>query len=176
MLAQSNLRLHKIASNSSDVMKAFSKGDLAKGLQNLDLGQDSLQTQRSLGLQWDLAADTFTFQATTSDKPFTRRGVLSTINSLFEQPVSIQGRSILRELNRDSCDWDTPLPKEKYEEWMRWKNSLEDLQELKIPRMYTTLPLSQAQKRELCVFCDASTKAIGLSHTSRSQMVRVIAK
>ncbi len=150
MLAQSNLRLHKIASYSSDVMKAFPKGDLVKGLQNLDLGQDSLQSQQSLGLQWDLAADTITFQVTTSDKPFTRRGVLSTINSLFDPlgyaaPVSIQGRSILRELNRDSCDWDTPLPKEKYEEWMRWKNSLEDLQKLKIPRMYTTLPLSQAQ-------------------------------
>lgn len=80
-------------------MKAFPKEDLAKGLQNLDLGQDSLQTQRSLGLQWDLAADTFTFQATTSDKPFTRRGVLSTINNNLFDPlgyaasVSIQGCS-----------------------------------------------------------------------------------
>ena len=94
MLAQSNLRLHEIASNSSDVMKAFPREDLAKGLQNLDLGQDLPQAQRSLGLQWHLAADTFTFQVTARDNPFTRRGVLFTINSLFDPlgfavPVSL---------------------------------------------------------------------------------------
>ncbi|XP_038071931.1 uncharacterized protein LOC119740639 [Patiria miniata] len=166
MLSQSNLRLHKIASNNSDVMKAFPGEDLAKGLQTLDLGQDPPPMQRSLGLQWDLSADTFTFKVTTSSKPFTRRRVLSTINSLFDPlgfaaPVTIQGRFILRELSCDACDWDTPLPEEKYVEWMRWRDSLQDLQELKIPRMYTTLPLSQAKKREICIFCDASTKAIG---------------
>ena len=166
MLAQSNLRLHKIASNSSEVMKAFPSDDLAKGLQNLDLGEDLPPMQRSLGLQWDLSSDTFTFQVTTSDKPFTRRGVLSTINSLFDPlgfaaPVSIKGRSILRELNSDATDWDSPLPEQKYGEWMRWRDSLKDLQKLKIPRMYTTLPVSQAQKREVCIFCDASTEAIG---------------
>lgn len=40
MLAQCNLKLHKIASNKLVVMKAFPAVDLAKGLQDLDVGQD----------------------------------------------------------------------------------------------------------------------------------------
>lgn len=75
-LAQSNLRLHKVASNSPDVMRAFPGED-----QGLKLGQDFPPIQRSLGLGWDLSTDTFRFQVTISERPFTKRGVLSTINS-----------------------------------------------------------------------------------------------
>lgn len=57
MLAESNLWLHKIASNSSKVMDAFPADDLAKDLKNLDLGTDSLPVQRSLGLSWSLESD-----------------------------------------------------------------------------------------------------------------------
>ncbi|XP_051803959.1 uncharacterized protein LOC127533925 isoform X1 [Acanthochromis polyacanthus] len=161
MLGQSNLRLHKIASNSPEIMRAFPEEDLAKGLRDLDIGQDSPPMQRSLGLGWDLSTDTLTFHVAASEKPFT----LSTINSLFDPlgfaaPVSIQGRSILRELTTEACDWDAPLPKERQGEWLQWKNSLQDLQGLKIPRMYTSLPFSMAQKKEIYVFCDASIKAI----------------
>jgi len=49
-LASSNLRLHKIASNDIQVMRAFPKDDLAKGLKDLDLGADLPQMQRSLGI------------------------------------------------------------------------------------------------------------------------------
>ena len=115
MLAQSNLRLHKIVSNSAEVMRAFPVEDLASNLQDLDMGQDTPPMQRSLGLGWDLATDTLTFRVGSTEKPFTRRGVLSTINSLFDPlgfaaPFSMQGRSILRELTTDTCDWDAPLP------------------------------------------------------------------
>ncbi|KAI3371937.1 hypothetical protein L3Q82_006805 [Scortum barcoo] len=46
-LAASNLTLHKFASNSINVMKAFPKEDLAKGLKDLDLGTDFPPMQRS---------------------------------------------------------------------------------------------------------------------------------
>lgn len=165
MLAQSNLRLHKIVSNSVEVMRAFPAEDLASNLQDLDVGQDSPPMQRSLGLGWDLATDTLTFHVDCAEKPFTRRGVLSTINSLFDPlgfaaPFSVQGRLILRELTTETCDWDAPLPREKLEQWQRWCTSLQDLRELKIPRAYTMVPLSTAQSKEICIFCDASTKAI----------------
>ena len=77
-LSESNLRLHKITSNSIDVLKAFPVEDHAKDIKDFDLGGETIPTQRSLGLIWEVAADTFTFQASVSDKPFTRRGVLST--------------------------------------------------------------------------------------------------
>lgn len=89
MLACSNLRLYKIASNSSEVMKAFPSQDYANNLKDLELGTDMLPMQRRLGLNWDLQPDTFTFQVVDEDKPFTRWGVLSTVNSLYNLNLKI---------------------------------------------------------------------------------------
>lgn len=61
MLATSNLKLHKIASNSSKVMEAFDPEDLAKDLKDLDFGADPLSPQRSLGVIWKLESDSFGF-------------------------------------------------------------------------------------------------------------------
>lgn len=58
MLAISNLRLHKIASNSPAVMHAFSPADYAKDLKHMNIDTDSPTLQRSLGLSWDLQKDT----------------------------------------------------------------------------------------------------------------------
>lgn len=119
MLAGSNLRLHKIASNHSDVLDAFPPEDHAKGLQNLDFNDNSALIQCSLGLSWDLKHDVFTFRVTSTEKPFTRRGVLATVNSLFDPlgfvaPIIIQGKFLLRELTSiEALDWDKPLPHEK---------------------------------------------------------------
>lgn len=166
MLASSNLRLHKIASNHSDVLDAFPPEDHAKGLQNLDFNDNSALIQRSLGLSWDLKHDVFTFRVASTEKPFTRRGVLATVNSLFDPlgfvaPIIIQGKFLLRELTSiEALDWDTPLPHEKETEWRMWKDSLQDLSELKIPRAYTPTTLTTIQKKELHIFSDASVKAI----------------
>ncbi|XP_026224940.1 uncharacterized protein LOC113168151 [Anabas testudineus] len=110
--------------------------------------------------------DTFTFQVSISDKPFTRRGVLSTINSLFDPlgfvaPVTIRGKSLLRELTLEGTDWDAPLPQDKHEAWRTWRDSLQELEHLHIPRAYTPTSPSGAKQREICIFSDASTKAIG---------------
>lgn len=165
MLALSNLRLHKIASNRAAVMEAFPAEDRARDSKDLDLSTDDIPLQRSLGISWNITSDTFTFQVQNNDKPFTRRGVLSMVSSLFDPlgfvaPVTIQGRSLLRELSSQVGDWDSPLPNDKKAEWMKWRESLQHLQELQIPRCYSFLSPSSAQSRELCVFADASFKAI----------------
>jgi len=118
MLADSNLRLHKFASNSKEVMEAFPISDRAKGLKDLDLENDPAPIQRSLGLSWDLKRDVFTFRVADSEKPFTRRGVLATVNSLFDPlgfvaPINIQGKFLLRELSNEAIDWDSPLSEKR---------------------------------------------------------------
>ena len=97
------LRLHKIASNSKEFLHQFDKEDLAKDIKNLDIGKEDLPVQRSLGLSWDIENDTFIFRILFEPKPFTRRGVLSTINSLFDPlgftaPVTLEGKLLLREM------------------------------------------------------------------------------
>lgn len=83
MLSQSNIRLHKITSNRLEVMNTFPVEDRAKEIKDLDLSEDEIPVQHSLGVSWNVNSDTFTFQVPQNQKPFTRRGVLSAINSLF---------------------------------------------------------------------------------------------
>lgn len=152
-------------SNSSEVMKAFPSQDYANNLMDLELGTDTLPKQHSLGFNWDLQTDTFMFQVSDKDKLFTRRGVLSTVNSLYDPLgfvalIAIQGKAILRELTMEVGDWDSPLPHDKAELWTAWRDSLRDLESLRIPRTYAPVSISEAQLRKLCIFCDASTKAI----------------
>ncbi|XP_061432402.1 uncharacterized protein LOC133358195 isoform X1 [Lethenteron reissneri] len=161
MLATANLRLHKIASSSVEVIKAFPSDDRSKDLKDLDLNVDTPPIQRSLGLSWDLKADTFTFRVSIGEKPYTRRGILSMVNSLYDSlgfvaPVTIQGRWILRDLCADTQDWDSPLPEERRQEWETWRNSLRALEQLQIPRSYTPTSLSVTQRKKLHVFADAS--------------------
>lgn len=165
ILAKSNFRLHKIAANRKEILEAFPSQDHAKDLKDLDLEADALPTQCSLGLLWDLWKDCFTFSVSDEIKPFTRRGVVSTVNSLYDPlgfvaPVTIHGKSILRELVTDNGDWDAPLPQKMEESWILWRDSLSALSQLSITRTYTDISPSEAVCRELCIFCDASSKAI----------------
>lgn len=165
MLACSNLRLHKLASNSKSVMEAFSSEDHATNLKDLDLDKDNLPMQHSLGLLWDLDSDSFTYQVQEERKAFTRRGILSTVNSLYDplgfvSPITIQGKALLRDLTIDSPDWDAPLSPEKEKLWESWRNSLQELQHFQIPKSYTHVAPSAATHTELCVFSDASERAV----------------
>ncbi|KAL5020965.1 hypothetical protein ScPMuIL_000120, partial [Solemya velum] len=154
-----NLRLHKIASNSEEVLKAFPVTDLVE----VKVGDENLQ--RSLGLIWDTQEDVFRFNLEIDTQPFTRRGVLSLVNSIFDPlgfiaPVTIQGKLLLRKFMSAGQDWDDPFQAKDKEEWESWKNSLTELKSFHIPRTYVDISPSQAVRRELHVFSDASESAI----------------
>lgn len=88
---------------------------------------------------------------------------LSTVNGLYDPfgfaaPVVIQGKVLIRVLTSDSQD--LPLPLEKRKSWQKWRDSLQELQQLQIPRPYTKTSQSETSHRELCVFSDVSVMAI----------------
>ena len=123
-LATAILRFHEVVSYSVEVMEAFLPEDRAKDVRDLDLCHDSLPAQRLLGVSWDLETDAFTFKVSLPENPFTRRGVLSIINSVYDPlgfavPVMLEGRKILQQLvhmgewtkeNNTLLAWDEPLP------------------------------------------------------------------
>ena len=130
MLATANQRLHKVVCNSVEVMEAFPAEDRGKDVCDLDLLRDSLPAKRSLRVYWDLEGDAFTFRVTLPDKPFTRRGVLSIVNSIYNPlgltvPVLLEGRLLLQQLvilgkknNVMPLGWDDPLPETQ---WLQWQ-------------------------------------------------------
>ena len=54
-MAESNLRLHKFASNSQTVLETFPSEDCAAVAKDVDLSGEAAPTQRSLGLLWKMA-------------------------------------------------------------------------------------------------------------------------
>ncbi|XP_062615198.1 uncharacterized protein LOC134276938, partial [Saccostrea cucullata] len=121
---------------------------------------------RRLGLLWDIKQDAFTYQLFNDVKPCTRRGILCTVNSIYDPlgfiaPVILGGRLVLKKAMNSTVDWDEPLPDNLHTEWEKWRMSLSHLQSLKIPRMYAKI--QHACQRELHTFCDASKEAIGVA-------------
>ena len=97
-------------------------------------------------------------------QPFTRRGILSTVNGIFDPigfmaPVVIQGKLLLGELIHGTINWDAPLPEQYLDRWDRWRSSLEELNNVKIPRL-TYRHRLVIEKKNCACFCDASEKAI----------------
>ena len=55
-----------------------------------------------------------------------------------------------------STEWDDPLPESLHDKWISWVNSLDHLERLRVPRMYSSISFEDASKREILVFSDAS--------------------
>lgn len=165
VLGESKLRLHKIVSNNPEVMRCFPIEELAKGLKDLDLDSDKLPSQRSLGIVWNIVEDHFLFKPNSEVQPCTKRGILSTINSVFDpigftSPIVLKGRFILRDLMSLKLDWDEPVPNDIAEKWQSWLENLKDLENFQVPRCYLIGSLSEMARVEIHTFSDASEKAV----------------
>ncbi|KAL2086463.1 hypothetical protein ACEWY4_017522 [Coilia grayii] len=82
---------------------------------SLDLDKDSLPVERALGLQWCVDSDHFQFNINLSQKPHTRRGILSVVSSIFDPlgflaPLILPAKQLLQELCQKGFGWDEPLP------------------------------------------------------------------
>ena len=71
-----------------------------------------------------MESDTLGFRIELKDKPLSRRGILSTISSVYDplgivSPVILCGKLILQDLWRQNLDWDDPVPEEIFPRWER---------------------------------------------------------
>ena len=92
LLSEGGFHLTKFTSNSRLVLKALPQEERANPSINLDLSQ--LPISRALGLHWDAASDTLQFKVVSTNKPPTKRGILSTVSSLFD-PLGFLGPFLL---------------------------------------------------------------------------------
>ena len=153
-------------SNSKDVIRRILESDKADGVKELDLDLDSLPLERALGVQWCIESDCFQFNIVLQDKPCTRRGILSTISSIFDPlgfvaPLSLDGKSILQELCHLVVSWDDLIPDDVKIKWEKWKADLLNLQQISIPRCYKPENVCPVVRTELHHFSDASVKGYG---------------
>lgn len=170
LLSRYNIRLHKIVSNSSELLAAFPESEKACPDQ---ISLSDHPTHRTLGLAWDIKTDSFLIKVKVPDRPFTRRGILSVVNSIYDivgfaSPVVLGGRLFLRKIlsamsnsSSDSLGWDETLPEDQRQYWESWLSGLGELDCLSIPRCF--LPPNDDDSsvvQSLHIFSDASQEAI----------------
>ena len=166
MCKRGGFRLHKFTSNSKEVISSVPLEDRAEEIKNIDLDQDVLPIERVLGIQWCIENNCFSFHITLKDKPCTRRGMLSTVSSIFDPlgfvaPILLEGKKMLLELCKENTGWDDRVPAELKAKWERWRSNLPLLQEFSVPRCYKQKNFGHMTKRELHHFLDPSNKGYG---------------
>ena len=176
LCAKGRLHLHKFISNNREVLESIPDSERASGVQDVDLSREELPVHTVLGVKWSVNSDTFSFNVSLDEKPATRRGILSTVASVFDPlgflaPFLLLGKKILQEMCQKGIGWDEQLPAELKPQWENWLNDLENLQKLQIPRCFVPENLGKVQRMELHHFSDASSHGYG-----QCSYIRVVTK
>ena len=166
MCMKGGFRLHKFTSNSKEVVESTPAESRAKDIKELDLNCDLLPPEHVLGVEWNIENDAFKFRITLKDKPLTRRGILSTVSSIYDPlgfatPFLLRGKRILQRLCKESIGWDDPIPDKLREQWEMWRNELPLLEMMEVPRCFKLKEMDNLKKVELHHFSDASTEGYG---------------
>jgi len=161
------LRLHKFVSNNASVIESVPASERAAGLQEIDLSKTDFPVERTLGIQWCIELDVFTFQVHVKEQPVTRRGMLSTVASIYDPlgfvaPFVLLGKIILQEMCRRGTSWDDTAPPTLLPRWLKWKADIPNLTEVKIPRCYKPANFAPVKRIELHHFSDASLEGYGV--------------
>ncbi|WP_239110332.1 hypothetical protein [Streptococcus dysgalactiae] len=141
-----------------------------------------LPIERTLGIQWNAEKDRFVFHLRITEGVATRRGLLSSVSSLYDPlgfvaPWILPVKILLQQLCRKKMDWDQVLEEDDHKVWKDWLHSLSRLGEISIPR-----PLPQIEtyrNMELHLFSDASEAgygvvAYGLRNTPDGQKCQIL--
>lgn len=158
--------LEKFASNSRGVLQAIAVESRATGLKELDLDRDKLPVERALGLLWCVETDSFRFKIELKQQTHTRRGMLSTVSSIYDPlgflaPVTLPAKMLLQELCRRGCGWDDSLPPDIVRQWKTWLEDLELLNTFEISRCVKSGTYGQVARAQLHHFADASEDGYG---------------
>ncbi|GFT00982.1 uncharacterized protein TNCV_4053931 [Trichonephila clavipes] len=115
----------------------------------------TLTETKTLGVSWKPNLDCFLIKVKVSlDSSYTKGDVLSTIAKIFDPvglmaPVISKAKIFLQHLWRSKLEWNDLLPAEEYREWQQFLVSLENINNIEIPR------------RILVAFPDASERCYG---------------
>ncbi|XP_060723378.1 uncharacterized protein LOC132844190 [Tachysurus vachellii] len=142
-------------------------------VRNQDLALGEQQIERALGVKWEVTSDQLQFRIVVNERPLSRRGVLSTVASVYDPlgfvaPFVLLGKQILQQMCRDKSDWDEPLSKELKPRWESWLLDLKNLAHVKIDRCYLPADFQEVQRYELHHFSDASVTGYGVCTYLRS--------
>lgn len=163
LLARGGFTIRKWCSNSASVLADVPEEDRER-LVKID---DSDNTVKTLGMLWDPHNDQFRFVADIFDEdnanPITKQFILSQMSKLFDPvgfvaPIIVLFKVLMQKIWARKLEWTAPLPDDILSQWFHLRESLKDLNSIKIPRC--VIP-GDVEWIELHGFADASGTAYG---------------
>ena len=155
--------LTKWKSNNNKVLSGLQEPSRPE--EDVSIHPSDESVERALGIVWNLKADVLSYNVTVSNKHITRRGMLSTLSSIFDplgiaSPFILKARLIVQQLCRDKRGWDEPVPSQQEHDWKNWMQELPELAQFQVP---TWMAVGDPHaEHQLHHFCDASSTAYGV--------------
>lgn len=135
-------------------------------VKDLDMALSLPQMERALGVEWCVTSDSFKFRVQVKPNPLTRRGVLSTVASVYDPlgfmaPFVLWGKQILQQMCKEKVSWDEEVPENLRPLWESWIRDLPNLAEMEIKRDFLPSNFGESTTYELHHFADASVTGYG---------------
>ena len=164
LLQKGGFHLTKWSFNNSSVLQAVPSPERSTLLLNLDLDNNSIE--RVLGIRWNIKKDVFEFRVNIPPHSLTRRGILSTLSSLFDpsgfvSPIILNPKILLQNLCKQGLNWDDDISDTEAVQWQAWLQTLTQLQKFTVSRCYKSADFGKIISYELHHFSDASANAYG---------------
>ncbi|XP_066935322.1 uncharacterized protein [Clytia hemisphaerica] len=158
--------LVQLGSTSRAIIDTIPVEDRMKGIKNLDSSTSTLPIERVLGVSWCIQNDEFNFRIVLKDKPLTRRGILSSVSSIYDPlgfaaPVMLLIKRLLQKLIKDDKSWDDQISGEERAIWEKWRLQLPSLENVTIKRCFKPENFGKVVKATAHHFSDGSTIGYG---------------
>ncbi|GFU57618.1 uncharacterized protein TNCV_3637751 [Trichonephila clavipes] len=135
----------------------------------------TLTETKTLGVSWKPNLDCFLIKVKVClDSSYSKRDVLSTIAKIFDPvglmaPVISKVKIFLQRLWRSKLEWNDLLPAEEYREWQQFLVSLENINNIEIPRR---ILVAFPEVIEIHGFADASERCYGAAVYCKSKNLK----
>ncbi|XP_066270881.1 uncharacterized protein [Branchiostoma lanceolatum] len=173
--ATGGFRLTKWVSNSREVLKTVPTAEMSEEVKDLDLGLDKMPVERTLGMLWNVQTDMLGFRNVDKDKPATKRGILSTVSSMYDPlgliaPATLHPKLILQDLCREKKTWDERIPEKHVKSWQKWEAELPLLsRRFEVDRCVKPVGFGDPTSVQLHHIADASESGYGTASYIRME-------
>ena len=160
MCNEGEFNLTKFVSSSKKVLHSIPDTFRRNGVKDKDLGC-KLPDEQVLGILWNVEADTLGFKIAIKEKTLTRRGMLSTLSSIYDPftlvtPFLFKGKQIIQTLCAQRFRWDDQVPQDIGNDWKKWINQLNLLKNLHITLCFRPPKFGRIKETSIHNFSDAS--------------------
>ena len=168
LCATGGFNLTKFVINNVEVLQATPDEHVRKNVILNELEKPKSQSEKALGLVWNIDTDTFGYRISMQGKPLSKRGMLSDLSSVYD-PLGfvasflLHGRKIIQILSQQELGWDEIVSDEVAKDWVEWKSKLPALENLAISRCIKPAGFGEIKRSSIHHFSDASERGYGQS-------------